>query len=153
MLVKDYELNFTFEISDEFNEISKDKYKVFGVDDDTLHYFLYLDENNEEYPLALIKGKECANIEDYEKTIQAEVDQFKKEIPSAVVSDIFTIEPEDGRRVERVSIDYQDGGFMTVVYFTYVGGHVVSASTSILEDADDYEAGLYKIMQSIKEME
>lgn len=153
MLVKDYDLNFTFEMNDDFTEISKDKYSVFGVDDDTLHYFLYLDENSQEYPFALVKGKKADSVEAYEKIILDEVEEFKKLYGDAEVSDVFTIEPKGGRRVDRVSIDFNDGGYMSVVYFTLVHGYVVSASTCILEDADNYEGNLYAIMSSIKEIE
>ena len=152
MLVKDYDLNFTFEISDDFTEISKDKYDVFGVDEDTLHYFLYLDQENQEYPFSLIKGKEFKSDEEYEKTILGEVEELQKLYADAYISDVYTIKAEGQRRLDRVSIDFNDGGFMSVVYYTPVNGHIVTSAASIIEDADEYEAGLYKLMSSIKEM-
>ena len=58
MLVKNYDLNFTFQMEDDFTEISKDKYSVFGVDEDsTLNYFVYIDEDDgSESGFSLIKG-------------------------------------------------------------------------------------------------
>lgn len=153
MLVKDYELNFTFEIGGEFTEISKDKYSLFGVDMDTLHYFLYLDDNGQEYPFAMVKGKKCKDYAEYEKNIVAEVKEFEKLYPDATISEVITIAPEDRHRVERVSIEFNDGGYMQVVYFAFVNGYTVSASTCIEEDVDDYEVGLYQVMASIKEMD
>ncbi len=154
MLVKDYDLGFTFEISDEFTEITRDKYSVFDVnDEDTLHYFLYLDDESTEYPFAIVKGSKCDSVEEYEKTLQHEVDQFKELYTDAVVSEIITLNDPEGRKVERVSIDFQDGGFISVVYYTLVNGYIVSASTSIVQDGDEYEASLYNIFNSIKEVE
>lgn len=153
MIVKDYDLGFSFEISDEFTEISRDKYSVFNVDDDTLHYFLYLDEESNEYPFAIIKGKKCETIEEYEQQIVTEVNEFQNLYSEADVSPVLTIQVEGSRRLDRVSIDFKDGGYKTVVYFTYVGGHLVTASTSIESDADAYEGSVFKIFNSIKEME
>ena len=153
MLVKNYDLGFTFEISDEFTEITRDKYSVFDVNEDTLHYFLYLDDDSTEYPFSIVKGSECSSIEEYEKILQSEVNQFKELYTDATVSGIITLKDEKGRRVERVSIDFKDGGFISVVYYTLVNGHIVAASTSVTNDGDEYEASLYQIFNSIKEVE
>ena len=154
MLVKDYDLNFTFEMPDEFTEISKSKYDVFGVDEaSTLHYFLYLDEDNNEYPFSIYKGEKCDSIEEYEKVVLDEVEKFKEEFPDATVQDVYSITAPNGRRVERLAIDFNDGGYLLVVYYTLVNGYIVTASANILEDADEYEAGLMDIMLSIKETE
>ncbi len=152
MLVKDYDLGFTFEIDDQFTEISRDKYQIFDVDEDTLHYFLYLDEESNEYPFAIIKGKKCADIKEYEEELVKEVNELSDLYTEANVSAIFTIQVEGSRRLDRVSIDFKDGGYMTVVYFTYINGYIVTASTSIERDADDYEGSVFRIFNSMREI-
>ena len=154
MLVKNYDLNFTFQMEDDFTEISKDKYSVFGVDEDsTLNYFVYIDEDDgSESGFSLIKGAKCDSVEDYEKKLLEEVNQFQELFPDATIGTVFSIQPKGGRRVDRVIIDFNDGGYLTAVYYTLVNGYIVLASTHILEDADKYEEGLLRIMLSIEEM-
>ena len=153
MLVRDYELGFTFEIGNDFSEISKDKYELFGVDESVLHYFLYIDDDGNENPFSLIKGAKCASVEEYENTIATEIEKFQELYDDADVSNVIKIETEDGRRLDRFTVDFNDGGYLMVFYYTMVHGTIVSACANIIDDADEYEAGLMAVMLSIKETE
>lgn len=147
MLVKDYDLGFTFEVNNEFTELSKAKYDLFDVPKDTLHYFIYLDDDDNEYPFAITKGPKCADETAYEQAIIADGQKLKDENEGATVYDLATIRMQDDRRIDRMTVEYD--GTMYAKYYTYIGGYMVTAAVEIDKACDENEEGLYLLFASI----
>ncbi len=150
MLVKNYELKFSFEVNDDFSEIKSTSYEAFNVAPNTIHYFVKLDdEGNVGRVLSLCKDKKCTNEEEVLAVVKRNVEQMKKFGFDLIFENDF--ETHKNRKIyRRVFIDEeQEHAFVT--YFTLIKGVLIASTTEITEFYDEYEEEMYEIFATIEE--
>ncbi len=150
MLIKNYELKFSFEISDDYNEIKSTSYSAFEVAPNTLNYFVQLDDSGEiSKVFSICKDKVCNNEEEIFAVIDNNVSLLKNAGFDLVEHNEF--ETHLGRRIyRRVFLDEtQEHAFVT--YFTLVHNTLIASTVELLDSYDEFEEELYAVFVTIKE--
>ena len=71
MKYRNYEVGFTFEVPDVFSEVKQSSYNVFDVPEDTMHYFICLDENGDIIrSFSMVKDGPCNSDEDFNNIVK-----------------------------------------------------------------------------------
>ena len=151
MLIKNYELGFSYELSDDYSEIKESSYKAFGVGPNTLGYFVQLDEAGEiDKVFSLVKDKVCINDEEIKTLIDQNIKTLKKAGFDMVYENDF--ETDQGRKIyRRVFVD-ETKELTYVTYFTLIHNTIVTSTTQILDFYDEYEEEMYAVFASITEI-
>lgn len=150
MLIKNYELGFSFEISDDYSEIKEQSYKAFGVGPGTLNYFVQLDDNGEvDKVFSICKDKVCINEEEIQKCIDKNIAAIEKTAFKCTDRSDFEI---NGRKIYRCVFVDAEAELSYVTYFTLIHQTLVASTTQFLESYDEYEEEMFAIFASIEEI-
>ncbi len=150
MLIKNYELGFSFEISDDYSEIKESSYPAFNVGKNTLHYFIQLDDAGEiSKVFSICKDKKCENEETALNLVKANVDVMEKVGFKLISENDF--ETHLGRKIYRRVFEDEEGEHTFVTYFTVVHNTVIASTVEILDSYDEYEEEMYAVFVTINE--
>lgn len=151
MLIKNYDLGFSFEISDEYSEIKELSYGAFGIDKSTLNYFVQLTEEGEiDKTFSLCKDRVCINEEEVKECLLQNVNKIKKAGFELIYENEF--DTHTGRKVYRKVFVDEKKEVMFATYFTLINKTIVASTTQIIDFYDEYEEEMYAIFASIKEL-
>ena len=153
MKYRDYKIGFTFEVPDYFSEVRESSYEIFDVAEDTLHYFIQLDDEGEIVRNFSIGARE---LTDKNQDAKEAVDSFVEmldEMGYVRVQDNVLI-TESGREIYRYVLYDEDIGteMAVLTYVTKVKDHLITSSCLIEEFYDFFEQEMFKIFDSIEEM-
>lgn len=151
MLIKNYELGFSYELSDDYSEIKESSYNAFGVGPNTLNYFVQLDEEGQiDKVFSLVKDKTCLDEKEIKSVISDNIASLKKAGFKMVYENDF--ETDQGRKIyRRVFVD-ETGELTYVTYFTLIHNTLVTSTTQILDFYDEYEEEMYAVFASMVEI-
>lgn len=154
MKYRDYKVGFSVEVPDYFSEVKEASFEVFGVSENTLKYFILLDDEGEVVrSLSLTRNPEPLKTEDeYIEAIRKNISAME-ELGYKVVYNNALVMP-NGREVERVFFfdDRIEEDVAILAYFTKVKDYLIVSSTICQEFYDDFESELLEIFNSIEEI-
>ena len=146
MKVLNKEFRFSFEIPDEYREISKSDYEKFNIDESTLHVFVKM-EGNTPRTISINRDDTFADEDDYLALIQLNASNMEK--MEMKITNRSYMTTERGRRIDKISSEFKGLKFCT--YFTRIGNMLIAASVEVNADRDEHEAELYSVFASINE--
>ena len=146
MKYRDYKVGFTVEVPDYLSEVKEASYEVFNVADNTLKYFILLDDDGEVVrTLSIAKDDRVVKTEEeYLEVVESSVVEME-DIGFKRVFNNTMITPS-GRVVERYFLcDVElEENIALLAYFTRVKDSVVVSTTYVTE--------LFDIFDSIQEL-
>ena len=145
MTIINFDLNFTFEIPDDYEEITKKAYKEYNLDASTLHVFIRASEDKPFNSISINRDADVKDEKEYEEIVDLNIDNMTK-IGFENFS-LVTYKSKNGR----VDILYSSfKRIKYVTYFTCVNGTVIASSAEIKEKGDQNEKDLKGIFDSIE---
>lgn len=154
MKYRDYKVGFTVELPDYFNEVREASYDVFDVAEDTLKYFIILNDDGEvERSLSLNKNaEEVKTDEEYKQAVEKAISDFESLGLTKILHGEMTL--ESGRKVDRLIMfdKEQEENVAILFYFTRVKNSLVCSSSYVVEFYDQFETELINIFNSIEEL-
>lgn len=154
MKYRDYKVGFTVEVPDYLSEVKEASYEVFNVADNTLKYFILLDDDGEVVrTLSIAKDDRVVKTEEeYLEVVESSVAEME-DIGFKRVFNNTMITPS-GRVVERYFLcDVElEENIALLAYFTRVKDSVVVSTTYVTEFFDEFENELFDIFDSIQEL-
>lgn len=146
MKVLNKEYKFSFEVPDEYKEISKNDYEKYHIDPSTLHVFVKMDGNTPR-TISINRDDTFADEDDYLALIQLNATNMEKMEMKITNRSFMTT--ENKRRIDKISSSFKGLKFCT--YFTRIGNMLIAASVEVEADRDEHEVELYSIFASIRE--
>ena len=154
MKYRDYKVGFTVEVPDYLSEVKEASYDVFDVADNTLKYFILLNDDGDIVrSLSLTQDdREVKTEEEYLEVVESSI----ADMENAGFKRVFnnTMITPSGRVVERYFLcDLElEENIALLAYFTRVKNSVVVSTTYVTEFFDEFENELFDIFDSIKEI-
>jgi len=152
MKYRDYKIGFTYEVPDYFSEVRESSYDVFDVAEDTLHYFIQLDDEGEIIRNFSMGAKTIDGDNDIESIVADYVASMEEAGYVKLLEN--TITTTNGRTIYRYTFYdediEEDVGILT--YLIKVKDSVITSSCFIKEFYDFYEQEMYGIFDSIQEL-
>ena len=153
MKYRDYKIGFTYEVPDYFSEVRESSYEIFNVAEDTLHYFIQLDDDGEIIRNFSMGAK--GPIEK-DKDVKIAVDNFidaLKELGYVIIKENI-LTTDNGRKIYRYVLfdDEIEQDLAVLVYLTQVKDHLVTSSCLIEEYYDSFEQEMFSIFNSFEDM-
>ena len=153
MKYRNYEVGFTFEVPDVFSEVKQSSYNVFDLPEDTMHYFICLDENGDIIrSFSMVKDGPCNSDEDFNNIVKNALNDLEK-IDVHVVQE-NQLRTESGKIIERKVLYDEDmeEDLGILMYFMRVKDIVLISSCYIEEFYDENEDELFAVFNSVKEV-
>jgi len=154
MKYRDYKVGFTFEVMDHFSEVRESSFEVFDVADNTLKYFILLDDEGEiERSLSITKDSaEIKSDEDYATAIDRNVALMEEMGYVKLMNN--QLQTEKGYIIDRYvfgdpEIEETIG---LLVYFMRLKNSLLISSCYIGELYDDFENEMFFMYNTIEEL-
>ena len=145
MLVINQEYKFKFVIPDEYQEIGKDKYQEYGIDDSTLHVFVKM-VNSLPHTISINRDDTVKDENDYLSLINLNTENMT--LMGMKVGNTMT-KYINNRRIDIVTSSYK--GLKFVTYFTVIHKMMIASSVEIDEKDSEDEKTLAALFASIEE--
>lgn len=145
MLVINQEYKFKFVIPDEYQEIGKDKYQEYGIDDSTLHVFVKM-VNSLPHTISINRDDTVEDENDYLSLINLNTENMT--LMGMKVGNTMT-KYINNRRIDIVASSYK--GLKFVTYFTVIHKMMIASSVEIDEKDSEDEKTLAALFASIEE--
>lgn len=145
MLVINQEYKFKFIIPDEYQEIGKDKYQEYGIDDSTLHVFVKI-VNSLPHTISINRDDTVEDENDYLSLINLNTENMT--LMGMKVGNTMT-KYINNRRIDIVTSSYKGLKFAT--YFTVIHKMMIASSVEIDEKDSEDEKTLAALFASIEE--
>lgn len=145
MLVINQEYKFKFVIPDEYQEIGKDKYQEYGIDDSTLHVFVKM-VNSLPHTISINRDDTVEDENDYLSLINLNTENMT--LMGMKVGNTMT-KYINNRRIDIVTSSYK--GLKFVTYFTVIHKMMIASSVEIDEKDSEDEKTLAALFASIEE--
>ena len=133
MWIYNPELNFGFDIPDDFEEIEKADYKKYHIHEGTLNIFIRYNEDG-IHTISINRDDKAANEDEYMELVWLNIKNME-EAGMRVTQHLHHY--KDNRRVDTLYSEYKTLKYVT--YFTTINGTVIACSIEIKEinDAED----------------
>ena len=152
MKYRDYKVGFTFEVPDYFSEVREASYEVFEVANNTLKYFILLDDEGEIIRSFSFTKDETPikSDQDYKDVLEENLYTMEEIGLTQVINSEFTT--EKGIHVDRyVFADLEDDDNIGILmYFARIKDAFVVSSTYIQNFDDFFETEMRTIYESIE---
>lgn len=154
MKYREYKVGFTFDVPDYFSEVRESSFEVFDVPENTLKYFIILDDDGEiERSFSFNRDDEPVKTkEDFLNAVESNISNMEELGYTRVYTD--TITTESGREIVRhfMCDTEMEENLAIVMYFTHIKNNLVCSSTFGREFFDSPESEMLEIYNSIEEL-
>ena len=154
MKYREYKVGFTFEVPDNFSEVREASYEVFNVAENTLKYFIELNDDGEIVRSISLNRDEglVKTDDDLKNAIQDNVELLEQAGLTQVENNILIT--DSGRQIHRyVFADLeQEENIGLLFYFTRIKNALIVSSCYINNFYDFFEDELFNIFNSIEEL-
>ena len=152
MKYRDYKVGFSFEVPDYFSEVRETSYEVFDVAENTLKYFILLDDDGEVVrSFSIVKDEEQVKTdEQYNEVLQKNIDTMEQLGYTKVINN--QLKTDSGMIIDRyvfADLDMEEN-IAVLVYFVRIKDSFVTSSCYIGEFYDEFEEELFNIYNSIE---
>ena len=152
MKYRDYKVGFSFEVPDYFSEVRETSYEVFDVAENTLKYFILLDDDGEVVrSFSIVKDEEQVKTdEQYNEVLQKNIDTMEQLGYTKVINN--QLKTDSGMIIDRyvfADLDIEEN-IAVLVYFVRIKDSFVTSSCYIGEFYDEFEEELFNIYNSIE---
>lgn len=152
MKYRDYKVGFAFDVPDYFSEVRESSFEVFNVAENTLKYFILLDDDGEIVrSFSFTKdGTKVETDEKYKEVLEKNI-AIMDEVGFTKVTN-NQLKTEKGLIIDRyVFADLEmEENIALLVYFTRIKDAFITSACYIGEFYDEFENEMFEIYNSIE---
>ena len=152
MKYREYKVGFTFEVPDYFSEVRESSFEVFNVADNTLKYFIFLNDEGEVLrSFSFSKDKDVVKTdEQYQEVLNKNINLMEQAGFTKVINN--QLKADNGLLIDRyvyADLEMKEKVGL-LVYFVRIKDAFIVSSCYITDFYDFFEQEMFDIYNSIE---